>query len=152
MSKVNKGFGKVMNAQVDDLVKNASIHKDTHHIGFAIPESFTEKKDYKFKNDVEVIDYAVDRINGLGLAVEVATANIAAEQYPETKEEAWDSRLELFPGLTFNSDARLREVVGEDTVFGTTQTFIDHPHSEELVGWYSEFREANIARATKLFE
>lgn len=152
MAKVNKGFGKVVEAEIKDLVANAEVHPDTHHIGFKVPTSFTEKKDYEFKNDVDVLGYAVDRINGLGLAVEAATTEIAHDQFGETKQEVWDGRLELFQGLTFNSDARLREVVGEDTIFGGTQTFIDHPHSEEMVAWYSDYRETNIARAKKLFD
>ncbi|KAB3419083.1 hypothetical protein F9Z84_06135 [Escherichia coli] len=152
MMSTNKAFGKAIEAEIKDLVKNAEVHQDTHHIGFKVPGSFTEDKNYDFKNDVDVLGYAVDRINGLGLAVEAATTEIAHDQFPESKQEIWDGRLELFPGLTVNSDARLREVVGEDTIFGSTQTFIDHPHSEEMVAWYSDFRETNIERAKKLFD
>lgn len=152
MAKTNKAFGKAMDALVKDLSGGAEIHKDTHHIAFQLPTSFTEQKEYTFKNDVGVIEYAVDKINSLGLAVEAATTQIAHDQFGDTKQEIWDGRLEMFPGLTFNSDARLREVVGEDTIFGGTQTFIDHPHSQEMVAWYSDFRESNIERAKKLFD
>ena len=141
----NKPFGKVIEAQVADLVKGAEIHKETHHIKFsetALPEGVT----------TESLQTHVDFINRTGLAVEAATFQIAQEQFPETKQEAWDGRLEMFPGLTFNSDVRLREVVGEETLYGTTQTFIDHPHSQEMVDWYSSFRDRNVELATNLFK
>ncbi|AEV89732.1 hypothetical protein OBP_295 [Pseudomonas phage OBP] len=152
MTKLNKGFGKIMDARVEDLVKNAEVHKDTHHISFKVPTALSEKKDISFGSEVEVLTHAVDLINGYGLAVEAATTQIAHEQFPETKQETWDGRLGLFDGLTMNSDIRLREVVGEDTLFGTTQTFIDHPHSQDMVNWYSNFQEVNADRAKKLFD
>jgi len=151
MSK-NKGFGKIQDARVKDLVENAEIHKETHHISYKLPASLTEKKELKFDSEVAVVEHAVDLINGYGLAVEAATTEIAHTQFPETKHESWDGRLEFYQGLTFNSDARLREVVGEDTLYGTTQTFIDHPHNQDMVNWYAEFRDVNVARATKLFD
>lgn len=152
MSKVNKAFGKTQEARIKDLVENAEIHTDTHHIGFKVPASLTETKELKFESEVKVIEHAVDLINGYGLAVEAATTQISHDQFGETKQEIWDGRLELFPGLTFNSDSRLREVIGEETLFGTTQTFIDHPHSQQMVDWYSTFRDENIERAKKLFD
>lgn len=145
MSKVNKGFGKVMDAQVEQLVKGAEIHKETHHIKYGpvdMPEGVT----------TESLQTHVNFINQTGLAVEAATFQIAQQQFPETKQEAWDGRLELFEGLTVNSDVRLREVVGEETLYGTTQTFIDHPHSQEMVDWYSTFRDRNVELATNLFK
>lgn len=152
MSTVNKAFGKVMDGRVEDLIKNAEIHKETHHIAFKVPEALTEKKEITFASEVEVVTHAVDLINGYGLAVEAATTQIAQQQFPETKHETWDGRLALFDGLTMNSDVRLREVVGEDTLYGTTQTFIDHPHSQEMVDWYANFQEVNVDRAKKLFD
>lgn len=145
MAKTNKPFGKVIDAQVAELVKGAEIHKETHHIKFgtpAMPEGVTN----------ESLKTHVDFINQTGLAVEAATFQIAQDQFPETKQEAWDGRLEMFEGLTFNSDVRLREVVGEETLYGTTQTFIDHPHSQEMVDWYSSFRDRNVELATNLFK
>jgi hypothetical protein len=152
MTTLNKAFGKTMDARIEDLVKNAEVHKDTHHISFKVPESMTEKKELCFGSEVEVLAHAVDTINGYGLAVEAATTKIAHEQFPETKQEIWDGRLAMFDGLTMNSDVRLREVVGEDTLFGTTQTFIDHPHSQDMVNWYAQFQEVNADRAKKLFD
>lgn len=145
MAKINKAFGKVMDAQVAELVKGAEVHKETHHIAYKVP-TMPETL------SMESLMTAVNFINQTGLAVEAATTQIAAEQYPETKQESWDGRLSMFDGLTFNSDARLREIVGEETLYGTTQTFIDHPHSQDMVNWYSNFRDVNIARATKLFD
>lgn len=145
MAAINKGFGKAQDARVKELVEGAEIHKDTHHIAFkpiAFPKGITE----------DTLRSHVDFINGEGLAVEAATFQIAQEQFPETKQEHWDGRLQLFDGLTFNSDTRLREVVGEDTFYGTTQTFIDHPHSQEMVDWYTTFRDTNAERAKKLFD
>lgn len=152
MSTVNKAFGKVMDSRVEDLVKNAEVHKDTHHISFKVPEALTEKKEIKFGSEVEVLEHAVDLVNGYGLAVEAAVSNIAHDQFADTKQEIWDGRLALFDGLTMNSDTRLREVVGEETLFGTTQTFVDHPHSQDMVNWYSSFQEVNVERAKKLFD
>lgn len=145
MSKVNKGFGKVLDDRKAELIKNATIHKDTHHIVYKapeLPEGLT----------LDHLKKSVDFINGTGLAVEAATYEIGIEQFPETKQETWDGRLELFDGLTFNSDVRLREVVGEDTLYGQTETFIDHPHSQDMVDWYGSFRDLNIERAKKLFD
>lgn len=148
----NKPFGKTMEARIKDLVDNAEIHKDTHHIGFKLPTELSEKKELKFDSEVEVIEHAVDVINGYGLAVEAATFEIGQSQFPETKIEAWDGRLNMFEGLTINSDVHLRDVVGEDTIYGATQTFIDHPHSQEMVDWYSSFRDRNVELATNLFK
>lgn len=152
MSTVNKAFGKTMDARIEGLVKNAEIHKDTHHIAFKIPEELSEKKEICFDNQIDVITHAVDLINGYGLAVEAATSQIAHDQFADTKQETWDGRLALFDGLTMNSDIRLREVVGEDTLYGTTQTFIDHPHSQDMINWYANFREIDQDRARKLFD
>lgn len=148
----NKPFGKTMEARIKELVDNAEIHKDTHHIGFKLPAELSEKKELKFGSEVEVIEHAVDVINGYGLAVEAATFEIGQNQFPETKIEAWDGRLNMFEGLTINSDVHLREVVGEDTIYGATQTFIDHPHTQEMVDWYSSFRDRNVELATNLFK
>lgn len=148
----NKPFGKTMEARIKDLVDNAEIHKDTHHIAFQLPSELSEKKELKFGSEVEVIEHAVDLVNGYGLAVEAATFEIGQNQFADTKIEAWDGRLAMFEGLTINSDARLREVVGEDTIFGATQTFIDHPHSQDMVDWYSAFRDRNVELATNLFK
>jgi hypothetical protein len=145
MSKSNKGFAKTIEAQIKELKENAEIHADTHHIGFKTP---TLPKGIS----TESLQSHVDYINQTSLAVEAATSQIAHEQFPETKHESWDGRLELFPGLTFNSDTHLREVVGDATIFGGTQTFVDHPHSQEMVDWYSAFRDRNNELATKLFD
>lgn len=152
MSKAAKGFGSIQDARVKALVEGAEIHKETHHITFKLPKELTEEKELSFKNEVEVVQHAVGLVNGYGLAVEAATAQIAHDQYEETKQEAWDGRLAVFDGLTMNSDARLRETVGEDVMFGTTQTFIDHPHEQEMVDWYSKFQASNVERAQKLFK
>lgn len=141
----NKPFGKVQDARVKELIDNAEIHKDTHHISFKIPASLTEEKLDQVKESVELI-------NGLGLAVEAAATEIAHTHFPETKHETWDARLSLFDGLTMNADIRLKETVGEDTVFGGSSLFIDHPHTQEMVDWYSTFTEKNVERAKKLFD
>lgn len=152
MSKVNKAFGKVMDTRIEDLVKGATIHKETHHITFAVPEELTAEKEICFKNNLEVVQHAVGLVNGYGLAIEAATTQIAHDQFTDTKQERWDGSLKAFDGLTFNSDVRLREVVGDDTIFGAAETFIDHPHSVEMVTWYSDFATVNEERAKKLFD
>lgn len=152
MSKAVKGFGSVQDARVKSLVEGAEIHKETHHITFKLPSEMTEEKELKFKNEVEVVQHAVELVNGYGLAVEAATSQIAHDQFGDTKHEIWDGRLEVFEGLTMNSDIRLRETVGEDVMFGITQTFVDHPHSQEMVDWYSKFQASNTERAQKLFK
>lgn len=144
MSK-NKPFGKVQDARVKELVENAEIHKDTRHVTFKVPASLSEEK-------IEQVKESVDLINAWGLAVEAATTEIAHEQFPETKHEAWDGRLNLFEGLTMNADVRLKETIGKDVFFGKNQLFIDHPHSQEMVDWYSTFTETNADRAQKLFD
>lgn len=141
----NKPFGKVQDARIKELVDNAEIHKDTRHITFKVPASLSEEK-------IEQVKESVELINGWGLAVEAATTEIAHAQFPETKHEAWDGRLNLFEGLTMNADVRLKETIGEDTLFGKNQLFIDHPHSQEMVDWYSTFTETNADRAKKLFD
>lgn len=90
-------------------------------------------------------------VNGWGLAVEAATNEIAQTQFPETKQESWDGRLEVFDGLTMSTSSHLRQVVGEDTLYGTADTFIDHPHSPEMVNWYTDYQAVNVDRAKKLF-
>lgn len=152
MTKLNKGFGKVMDERVKDLVSNAEIHKETHHISFKAPAHLTEKKEIKFGSELEVVEHAVGVINGYSLAVEAATNDLAHTHYADTKHEIWDGRLALFDGLTINSDSRLREVVGEETLYGTTQTFVDFPHDQEMVDWYSAFRDRNVELATNLFK
>lgn len=145
MSKANKAFGKVMTGRIKELVDGAEIHKDTHHIVYqmpTLPEGLTPA----------ILEQSIDFINGTGLAVEAATMQIGQEQFPETKIERWDGQLKAFDGLTFNSDVRLREVVGEDTMFGVCETFIDHPHSTAMVEWYSDFSSVNQDRAKKLFD
>lgn len=144
MSK-NKPFGKVQEARIKELVDNAEIHKDTHHISYKLPASLTNEK-------LEQLKESVETINGWGLAVEAATNEIAQTQFPETKHEHWDGRLSMFDGLTMNSDAHLREVIGEDTIYGGSQLFIDHPHSQDMVDWYSTYAEVNVERAKKLFD
>jgi hypothetical protein len=141
----NKPFGKVQDARVKELVDNAEIHKDTHHISFKMPSFLTTEKIDQLKESVELI-------NGLGLAVEAATTEIAHNQFADTKQETWDSRLSVFDGLTMNADVRLRETVGEDTIYGGSQLFIDHPHSQDMVDWYSTYSESNVERAKKLFD
>lgn len=152
MTKQNKAFGKLTEERIKELVGNAEVHKETHHISFQVPEALTEKKEIKFGTQLEVVEHAVDLINGYGLAVEGATNELAHTHFPDSKHETWDGRLQLFEGMTINSDVRLREVVGEETLYGTTQTFIDHPHSQEMVDWYSGFRDRNVELAQTLFK
>uniref|UniRef100_A0AAU8L184 Uncharacterized protein n=1 Tax=Pantoea phage Survivor TaxID=3232176 RepID=A0AAU8L184_9CAUD len=148
----NKGFGKVMEARIKELKEGADVHQETRHISFAIPGSLSEKKELKFGTELEVVEHAVDLINGFGLAVEAATTELAHDNFADTKIERWDASLKLFDGMTMNSDVRLREVVGEDTIYGSAETFIDHPHSQEMVSWYSDFSSVNEERAKKLFD
>lgn len=152
MSKVNKTFGNIQDERIKGLIDNAEIHKETHHISFKVPTELTEKKELKFGSEVEVVEHAVGVINGYGLAVERAVTEIGHQQFADTKHETWDGRLALFEGLTMNADVRLREVIGEDTIYGGSQLFIDHPHTQEMVDWYSNYQESNAERAKKLFD
>lgn len=145
MSKANKAFGKIVTAQKDALIKNAEVHKETHHIGFKLeeyPEGITP----------ESLASHTNFINQSSLAVEAATFELGTTHFADTKHEAWDGRLELAPGVIINSSAHLREVVGEDTLYGTTQSYVDHPHSQDMVDWYASFRDTNMERAKKLFD
>jgi hypothetical protein len=144
MSK-NKPFGKVLEKNRDALVKDATIYGETHHIDFKPEAIFT-------KEQVGTIKEAVDLINGGSLAVLAATDEINHQQFGETKHEHWTGRLEVCDGVTINVDSRGREVIGEDTLYGTSQVFVDYPHTQDMVDWYSNYAGVNAERFQKLFD
>lgn len=142
---VNKGFGKSIEKVVNQLVANAEIHNETHHIAFKtpdLPKGITEQS----------LENHVNFLNNTQLAVEVATNQIAAEQYPETKHEAWDSRLDLYGIATVASDVRLREEVEGQASFGISTSSLCHPFSDEATNWYGDWVATNAARAEALFK
>lgn len=142
---IKKTFKDHQDGVVKELVEGAKIHKDTHHIEFSIPKL---PETLTMDNIKETINF----INGTTLAVQAATAEIGHNQYPESKIEAWDGRLEMFDGLSISSDVRLREEVGEETVYGTSQTFVSYPHSQEMVTWFADLQTTNQERIKKLFD
>ena len=138
-------LNNLMKQRVDHLVEKAEVFKDTKHIALkfdAWPENVSP----------ESLATHVDFLNQTGLAVEAAVTNIGYDQFEETKIENWDGRLELIPGVVINSSTQMKEVVEDVTTFGNSQTFIDHPHSPELVNWYSNFADTNVERVKKLFD
>lgn len=144
MSKAN-AFAKSMDSLKAELVKNATIHKDTHHVSFAVPtlpkgitpESLTLHND--FTNQVSV-------------AAEAALMDIAVEQYPESKVLDWDGELKLIPGIDITATAMLKQTVGEEDIYGMTDVCVDHLFNEELSIWYDGFTDVNVDRAKKLFD
>lgn len=137
-------FNKVMQARVEDLVKNAEVHKETHLINFqmpTLPEGITKESLAKHS----------DFINETSVAVEVATAELAAKHYPEAPHLSWDGNLSLGDRILLSAGVQLKEAVGENVAFGVTQAFVDHIYSDPLQAYYGEFTELNASRAEALF-
>lgn len=145
MSKVNKPFGTRVEEQIKTLKTDADVHGETHHISYKLDT-------LPGKVTVDSIKEHLEFFNQTSLAVGAATSEIAAEQYPETKQVNWTGRLELCEGLIFNTDVHLKETVDGKDTFGITQTYVDHPHSQEMIEWYSTFQDTNQARAQALFK
>lgn len=144
MSKAN-AFAKTMESSIAELVKNATIHKDTHHVAFAtptLPKGIT----------AESLTLHNDFVNQVSVAAEAALSEIAIAQYPDTKVTDWDGELSLVPGIDITATAMLKTTVGEETMYGITDLCVDHVFNEELSSWYGEFQGVNQDRVKKLFD
>lgn len=144
MSKAN-AFVKSMDSNKAALVENATIHKDTHHVSFAVPEmpkGITP----------ESLNAHEKYVNEISVAARAALSEIAVAQYPETNVLDWDGELKLCDGITITANTSLKTVVGEETMYGVTDMSVDHLFSDELTGWYDNFQSANVERAKKLFD
>ena len=144
MSKAN-AFAKTMDSSKAELVKNATIHKDTHHVAFTVP---TLPKGIT----AESLTLHNDFINQVSVATEAALSEIAITQYPDTKVTDWDGELNLIPGIDITATVMLKTTVGEESMYGITDLCVDHTFNEELSIWYDEFQDVNQERAKKLFD
>lgn len=144
MSKAN-AFAKSMDSSIAELVKNATIHKDTHHVAFTVP---TLPKGIT----AESLTLHNDFVNQVSVATEAALSEIAIGQYPDTKVTDWDGELSLVPGIDITATVMLKTTVGEDTMYGTSDLCVDHTFNEELSVWYDEFLDVNQERVKKLFD
>ncbi len=144
MSKAN-AFAKTMDSTIAQLVKDATIHKDTHHVELklsSLPKGITE----------DSLTLHQDFVNQISVATEAALTEIAVNQYPETKVLDWDAELNLVPGINITATTNLKTCVGEETMYGISDLSVDHMYNEELSLWYDNFQNVNQERAKKLFD
>ncbi|WNV45944.1 hypothetical protein [Aeromonas phage AerS_266] len=138
-------LNKLMKKSVDTLVKNAEIHKETGAVIFKAPDL-----PKGMTNDT--LTQAVDFINQMSVASDVALGQISNEQYPDSKQTKWSSELQLVDGLKISSGYQVQEVVGEETLYGIGETFVDYNYGEDLSAFHAEFAQINADRAAELFK
>jgi len=143
---LNKEYTAAQDAAVKDLVENVTYNKATNHATFdaaklELPEDITP----------ESMQAHVSYINQLSGQVEVATAQVAREQFADNnKLTTIDGTLD-FGGFTINSQHHLQQQVGDDHLYGISTTAIDYYHSEEQTDWLQEHRDQHVTLATALF-
>lgn len=143
---LNKAFGDSMDAAVAQLVEKGVFDKATAHVTYGVeavnlPEGITEES---MKNHVNFI-------NETASAVEVATAQIARDQYATNDKLSSVDATFSFGGFDINSQHNLRQQIEEDYVYGQGTTAVDYRHSDDLSSWMADQRENSVAQATKLF-
>jgi hypothetical protein len=143
---LNKEYTDFMSGGVKNLVDNAKYDKGTNHVTFdasklELPEGVTNES---MKTHVGVI-------NQLAAQAEVATSEIARNEYAENdKLTTVDGTLD-FGGFHINSQHHLKQQVGDDFLHGISTTAIDYIHSDEQTMWLQEQRDSSAALAAKLF-
>jgi hypothetical protein len=143
---LNQEYTEAQNAAVKQLVENSTFEKATNHAVFdasklELPEDITP----------ESMQAHVTYINQLSGQVEVATSQIARDQFADNnKLTTIDGTLD-FGGFTINSQHHLKQQVGDDFLHGISSTAIDYYHSEEQTDWLQEHRDNATSLAAKLF-
>ena len=143
---LNKEYAEKMSKAVQNLVENAEYNKGTNHATFdaskiEMPEGVTQ----------ESLKQHVGFINDLTAQAEVATAQIARDQFAQNdKLTTVDSTLS-YDCFSINSQHHLKQQVGEDFLYGLSTTAVDYVHPEEQALWLEEHRQANVNLASKLF-
>jgi len=143
---LNKEYAAAQNEAVKQLVENSTYDKATNHATFdasklELPEDITP----------ESMQAHVTYINQLSGQVEVATSQIARDQFADNnKLTTIDGTLD-FGGFTVNSQHHLQQQVGDDFIHGVSTTAIDYYHSEEQTDWLQEHRDSAASLAAKLF-
>lgn len=138
-------LNKLMKKSVAGLVKDAEVHKETGVVVFKAPElpkGITS----------DSLGQHVNFINQMSVASDLALGQISNEQYPDSKQAKWTSELQLVDGLKISSGYQVQEVVGEETLYGISETFVDYNYGEELSAFHSEFAQINADRAAELFK
>ena len=142
MSKFNNN----MSALISSLTGAATVHKETGAISFEQPKDFFPKGITS-----DSLNLHVNFINQASVAMEGAVSELAIQHYPDAKLDKWDGSLDL-GCLTLSAGIQLQEQLeGQDTIYGTTQSFVDYQFQEELNNWYGEFAATNKVRAAALF-
>ena len=118
---LNQEYTEAQNAAVKQLVENSTFEKATNHAVFdasklELPEDITP----------ESMQAHVTYINQLSGQVEVATSQIARDQFADNnKLTTIDGTLD-FGGFTINSQHHLKQQVGDDFLHGISSTAIDY--------------------------
>lgn len=138
-------LNKLMKKRVNGLVESAEVHKETGAVIFKTPE---------FPKGItnDSLNQHVDFINQMSVASDLALGQISNTQYPDSKQTKWTSELQLVDGLKISSGYQVQEVVGEETLYGIGETFVDYTYSEELSNFHTEFAQINADRAAELFK
>lgn len=143
---LNKEYGDLMSKGVDNLVKNSEFNKGTNHVTFdaskvEMPEGVTQ----------ESLKQHVDFINDLSAQTEVATSQIARDQFAHNDKLTTVDGTLSFDSFSINSQHHLRQQVGDEYLYGVSTTAVDYVHPQEQALWIEEQRQANVDLATKLF-
>lgn len=143
---LNNEYSTQMDNVVNGLVENSAYDKATNHVVYdasklELPKGVTE----------ESMKTHIGFINELSGAAEVATAQIARDQYAENDKLTTVDGTLSFGGFNINSQHHLKQQVGEDHIYGGSTTAVDYIHSSEQAEWLDTQREANSQAAAKLF-
>lgn len=143
---LNKEFTAAMNDKVKALVENSSYNTGTNHATFDaskvdMPEGITQ----------ESLKEHVGFINELTAQTEVATAQIARDQFAKNDKLTTVDGTLAFDSFTINSQHHLKQQIGDEALYGLSTTAVDYVHTQEQTLWLEDQRQANVSLASKLF-
>lgn len=139
----NQSFIDEIEKDIKKAEEQAEVIKETQVINF-VPN---------FNDEItkESLAKHVDFINRNGAIVHAATANIAFNNYPDTKKKDWTGIMDL-GCMTITAMTQMEDKVNDKTsVYGNADLFFDYTHSSELSAWYDHFMELDHNRCEKLF-
>lgn len=140
-------FNEIMESSVKSLVENVDYAKSTAHATFS-PTSIEMPEGVS----LETIESHIRFFNDVTGAVEVATAQVARNEFESNKELTTIDGTLTLGDLVINSQHHLQMKVGDTHVYGASTTAVDYIHSEEQSDWLIKAREVNHQEASKLFD
>lgn len=148
MSKLNPTFVDLIEKDIAAAQKNAEVIPETAVVNFQPAWNDDVTKESLLKH--------VDWMNHQGAVVHAGTANIAYDQYPETKKKDWTGVMDL-GCMQITAMTQLHDQVEtgggkSEDIFGQCDLFFDYKHSDDLSAWYESFMSVDEERCKALFE